>query len=154
MISLYADPLKYTQEQLSDPSLLKTGIAIPLNDESERGLHIGIYGKDGFKNLRDFCLFITNISSMSQLWYAEGDLNEAYGWYVPDESQADWIDSAEKKVGVVKDWISSIGLQIDFEKLPDNLRGTYYLFGDKEEFFIAGFNEDAYFELYISDLVP
>lgn len=152
-VSLNAEPMKYTQEQLSDPSLLKTGIAIPLNDESERGLHVGIYGKDRFKDLREFCLFITNISSMSQLWYAEGDLDEAYEWYVPDDSQAGWIDLVEKKEGRVKDWIRSVGLEIDSEKLPDNLGGTYLICGDKNEFLIAGYNDESYFELCLSDLV-
>ena len=151
--SLYAEPMKYTQDQLEDPALLKSGSVVPLSDESERGLHIGIYGKERFKDLEEFCAFITNISSITQLWYSEGDLEEAYEWYEPDDSQAGWIKTAEKKKGSVKDWIRISELDVDLSKIPDSLNGTYLLFGDSDEFMIAGFSDAVYFEIYLSDLV-
>jgi len=145
--------MKYTKDQLRSPDLLKEALVLPLENCSGRGIHIGIYNKEEFADLPEFCLFIVNISSLTQVWYSSGDLDEAYEWYAPTDDKAGWIDSAEKKEGKVIDWLRSIGIDTNLDRLPGLLEGTFYVSGDKEEFLIAGYNDSTYFELYLSDLI-
>ncbi len=144
---------KYSIEYLASPDLLIDSYVIPLEDGTERGLYIGIYKKNHFKSFHEFCVFTTNISSLTQMWYTTKDLKKAYSWYYPDETQTGWIEESETKSGNIRKWIQELGVRVDSQRIPDQLTGTFLYFGDSDDFSITGSSGDVFYELYTADLI-
>ena len=145
--------MEYSQEFLSQKNLLVKTIFSPLPTDEERAFFIGIYQKDHFASLQDFGHFTQNISSITQDWYMNNDLQEAYEFYLPDECTKDgyWIDKASITNDSLRNWISTLGSDIDLSCLEKDLVGQFYWCGDKEEFSVVGETPDYFFDAYIAD---
>lgn len=142
--------MKYDQSFLGRGGFLISHGIIPIGD-GDRGLFYGGYRKTDFENLEDFARFTQNISSMAQDWYSTGDLEEAYGFYFPDERDTCWTDSARKHSGDLRDWIIGLGSTgIDPSVLP-GWSGEFYSAGDVTEFGVVGESCDFFFEAFVAD---
>ncbi|MEZ5323505.1 MAG: hypothetical protein R3F19_00345 [Verrucomicrobiales bacterium] len=142
--------MKHDREYLGrDGFLLRHGL-IPFDGE-ERGFFFGAYPRSEFQTLEDFARFTQNISSITQDWYSTGDLDGAYSFYIPDESDKCWIDRVEKQSGLIQQWIHRLGaVGFNFTQVPQ-WEGTFYAYGDTMEFGIVGETPDEFFDAFIAD---
>jgi len=140
--------MRYQKSDL-DGSLNEHGM-IPIAG-SERGLFYGSFLKTTFTNLDDFARFTQDISSLAQAWYTSGDIDEAFEWYSPQDSDSVWIETARKQTAGLRDWITDLGTSgLDPRRVPD-WHGEFYWAGDAEEFGLVGVSEDRFFEVFIAD---
>lgn len=152
--NMTANPHTYTKNELSDSELLASSKVIAISGAEERGLFVGIYKKSRFTDMDAFSRFVTNISSLTQIWYSTGDLDEALEWYVPDYTQIEWIKDLEKSRDSVRDFILSRFPTIDSARLPANLDGTFWIYESDDGFQIVGASKDLYFEVFTAELIP
>ena len=144
--------MKYPMDFLKQENLLKKASCLRLYNHESRGLFIGIYAKDHFKDIHDFCIFTQNISSITQDWYQFNNLEAAYEYYYPPAGEtASILDSFSEETGSAKEWIINVGIHIDQKDIPNELKGNFFWVGDAEEFGLLGENDEYYFEAYIAD---
>lgn len=76
---------KYTKVQLARPGFLREHFALPLRSDPERAIFVGVYDKKYFDSIESFITFTANISSITQDWYTDGNLDKAYKYYYPPQ---------------------------------------------------------------------
>jgi hypothetical protein len=148
---------RYSKEFLAQPGLLLRRFVVPLVHDPGRGLFIGVYGKKHFVSVEQFVVFTANISSITQDWYADGDLDDAYEYYYPpEEDDPGWAgryirEEARVVEGNLVHVLKQFKADVDFAKLPDDLEGKIYC-GESIENGLIGQGDTYFFEVYVADL--
>ena len=149
-------PAKYSKEFLAKPGVLLKGIVVPLNDDPSQGVFIGVYGKVHFTSLDHFVQFTANVSSITQDWYSTGDLESAYSYYFPPESNdPEWSKEMLRGARVVDGSLATVLKQlatdVDLSQVPEDIKGKIYCCGETLENGVIGEGDGYYFEAYIAD---
>ena len=142
--------MSYDKTFLSKYDLLIQRGCNPLPD-STQGIYYGVYNATAFKNLNEFGKFTQSMSSMTQWWYQNGNLDDALEWYVPSENETLLIHSQATHKGNFREWLHSLGfIPAETSALPD-FDGKFYYYGNKDEFGITGQGKDGkYYDIFIS----
>ena len=143
----------YTASELADPELLVDGRSLELPGSDGKALFIGIYRKGRFEDIEEFLQFVANISSMTQLWYGTGNLDEAMEWYFPDEARVSLAGELEKGAGDAIDWLRARYPDVYLEPVAASLRGAFWVRGSDDAFQTVGESQDAYCEVFVADLM-
>ncbi len=148
--------MNITLEYLQQEGMLLKSKLILLHDEEDRGVHIGMFGKQHFANVREFAEMVGRISAITQEWYAHGRLEEAFKSYEPGDGQQagrQMMSRATRIKGSLRDWIIEHGVEIDADEIPPEISGRLHYEGDADEFLMIADCPEFYAEIYIADCV-
>lgn len=148
--------MNITLDYLQQDGLLLKGLYIPLDEDEERGVHIGIYGKQHFASVKEFAVMVAQISAITQEWYHYGALEEAFKWYEEhrDSGTHSRLSALKQRAeGSLRDWMEQLGAGIDVEQVPSEIAGKLYFDGNAEEFELIADCPDCYAEVYLADSV-
>lgn len=138
---------------LKIPGLLRQSLCIP-DSEKETAIFIGIFDKKHFSDFAAFATFTGAVSSLTQKWYRTGDLESALEWYVPESQITPWTDTGRpSRRGQLRQWVESLEPdgQFQLSRIPAELDGLFYHYGDAEEFGAVGEFKDGFFDAFSAD---
>lgn len=148
--------MNITLDFLKQDTVLLKAAVIPLADDAERGVHLGIYGKQHFQDVSEFAELVGRISPITQEWYDHGTLESAFNWYEQDNSltrYSAWLQNATRTTGSLRDWISELGVDIDAELIPAEISGRLHFDGNALEFALIADCPNLYADVFLADRV-